>query len=109
MFVSYSHADKHHRRAVEAMLQQHDIAYIVDAKEIDLGEEITDWALEKIQGCSHYLLILSRTSVSAPWCIAEYSMARGARITTLVYMERYSKPHVIEKKKSPRAASNASS
>ena len=26
-----------------------------------------------------------------------------------LYKERYSKPHVIEKKKSPRAASNASS
>ena len=25
------------------------------------------------------------------------------------FLERYSKPHVIEKKKSPRAASNASS
>ena len=26
-----------------------------------------------------------------------------------IYLERYSKPHVIEKKKRPRAASNASS
>jgi hypothetical protein len=86
VFVSYSHADKHHRRAVEAMLQQHDIAYVVDAKDIDLGDEIGDWALEKIWKCSHYLLILSRTSVSAPWCIAEYSFARGAGVTTLVYM-----------------------
>jgi TIR domain len=86
VFVSYSHADQDHRRAVEKMLQRHRIDYVVDAKDIDLGDEISDWALQKIQECSHYLLILSRTSVSAPWCIAEYSMARGARVTTLVYM-----------------------
>ena len=31
-----------------------------------------------------------------------------AELVRLGYKERYSKPHVIEKKKSPRAASNAS-
>jgi hypothetical protein len=86
VFVSYSHADEHHRQAVEAMLQQHDIAYVVDSKDIDLGDEISSWALGEIRGCSHYLLILSRTSVSSRWCLAEYSMARGAGITTLVYV-----------------------
>ena len=86
VFVSYSHADEHHRQAVETMLQQHDIAYVVDAKDIDLGDEISDWAEGEIRGCSHYLLILSRTSVSSRWCFAEYFIARGASAVTLVYM-----------------------
>jgi hypothetical protein len=39
------------------------------------------------------------------------ALQKGKKWRGLVdmYMERYSKPHVIEKKKSPRAASNASS
>jgi hypothetical protein len=39
------------------------------------------------------------------WYSATYEIADIAR----TFIERYSKPHVIEKKKSPRAASNASS
>ena len=45
--------------------------------------------------------------IAAPWAAKIPAMEIPEGIGA--YCERYSKPHVIEKKKSPRAASNASS
>ena len=85
-FVSYSHDDKSHRKAVEAILRSHNIAYTVDAKDIGLGENIADWAFSSIRNCSHYLLILSPRSAVAPWVVAEHSYAKGCDKSTLVYL-----------------------
>jgi hypothetical protein len=50
---------------------------------------------------------MTATALQA-WIGAVAALLAGALGIVKYFSERYSKPHMIEKKKSPRAASNAS-
>jgi hypothetical protein len=86
VFISYSWADEAVARAVTDVLQRRGVRYVQDRKDISWGEGISDWADQEITRCTHYLLILSKTSAASHWCAYEYGVAVGGQKEMLVFV-----------------------
>jgi len=78
VFVSYSHADKSFVRRLTAMFDRRGIRYLIDEKELQWTHHIATEVRNRIEQSTHYLLVLSPTSVKSQWCAFEFGVATQA-------------------------------
>ena len=81
-------------RMTEDFLDQLTVFLSSEPESIAMGNQWFSSVNEAIRNSSIILVLCTPIAIERPW---------------INFEERYSKPHVIEKKKRPRAASNASS
>ena len=87
VFISYSHADEKTARRVTALLDELDMKnYVIDRKELNWGDDIRDFAVQQIDQCTHYLLIVSEASSQSKWCALEFGIAIGANKKILLFL-----------------------
>jgi hypothetical protein len=86
VFLSYSHADRDVARSLKDTLDQSRIHYVVDDKDMEWGDEISERVEELLKGCTHYLLILSENSINSQWCAFEYGFAKGQGNEVLLFL-----------------------
>jgi hypothetical protein len=90
-FISYSWADKNFASKLYDNLQQVGVRCWLDAKEMKIGEQITDQIDRAIQVHDKVLLVLSRASVESAWVQVEIRNAlqlEQARGTTVLFPVR---------------------
>src|SRR5262245_6729851 len=84
VFVSYSHADQAFVERIVNVFDSRHIRYVLDKKDLQVGDEIIEWARDRLKQASHYLLILSSTSVNSEWCRVEFVTAHALEKTLLI-------------------------
>jgi len=86
VFLSYSHADRDVARRLRDILDRSKIHYVVDDKDMEFGDAISERVEELLKGCTHYLLILSENSINSQWCALEYGIAKGQGNEVLLFL-----------------------
>lgn len=71
IFISYSHKDSQFADKLAHQLVQHDVRVWLDKWELHVGDSLISRIQQAITGASALLVILSRSSVSSPWCEKE--------------------------------------
>ena len=71
IFISYSHQDAQFVDKLAHQLVQHDVRVWLDRWELHVGDSLISRIQQAITGASALLVILSKSSVSSPWCEKE--------------------------------------
>jgi hypothetical protein len=71
IFISYSHKDSQFVDKLAHQLVQHDVRVWLDRWELHVGDSLISRIQQAITGASALLVILSKSSVSSPWCEKE--------------------------------------
>ncbi len=71
IFISYSHKDAQFVDKLANQLVQHDVRVWLDRWELHVGDSLISRIQQAITGASALLVILSKSSVSSPWCEKE--------------------------------------
>lgn len=71
IFISYSHKDTPFVDKLAHQLVQLDIRVWLDRWELHVGDSLISRIQQAITGASALLVILSKSSVSSPWCVKE--------------------------------------
>ena len=87
VFNSYSHSDDKVAKEITDLFDRLNLNnYVIDKKELDWGDDIRKFAVDKIEQCTHYLLILSDTSAKSQWCAIEFGIAMGSKKEILFFL-----------------------
>lgn len=86
VFLSYSHADATVADDIGAMLDDLDIQYFRDIKDIDVGDEITGSVTQALECCRALLVIVSPASLASQWVPYEIGNASGRSKKVLPYL-----------------------
>jgi hypothetical protein len=79
VFISYSHADSGLVDSLAAVLEELDVEYFRDVKDIRLGEPITAKVIEALTRCRTLLVVVSPTSLESHWVPYEIGGASALR------------------------------
>jgi hypothetical protein len=71
IFISYSHKDEQFVDRLAQQLVVHNVRVWVDRWELNIGDSLLSNIQHAISGASALLVILSKASVSSPWCEKE--------------------------------------
>ena len=82
VFISYSHTDANVADQIAEILEQLDIAYFRDLKDIEWGDAITSSVKDGLTNASAVVVIISPGSLKSHWVSYEvgFATARGTRL-----------------------------
>ena len=86
IFISYSHDDTEIANTVTSILEDEDILYFRDVKNIRIGERIPEKVSRALADCSALLVIVSSASLESNWCQYEIGQADALRKDVLPYL-----------------------
>jgi hypothetical protein len=80
VFISYSHADHDFVSRLASALTSYGVDVWMDDKDIQVGDSIIAAVEEGLRGADAVCLVLSQTSIEAPWVRREYRTALSLQL-----------------------------
>lgn len=77
VFVSYAHDDQESARFVDTYLRKLGLDTWFDRSEIEPAMPLAEYIPQGIDGCSHFMPLLSRKYTESDWCLRELKLAMG--------------------------------
>jgi TIR domain len=81
VFISHSTKDRWIARQIAKLLEEggsrFGVKAFLDERDIGFGDSISETIRKNIEGCSEFLVLLSKNSINRPWVLIEISAAWG--------------------------------
>ncbi len=81
IFLSHNHADKEFVRKLARDLENHNVKCWLDEAEMKIGDSLIQKIREGIDNVEFFAVILSPSSINAPWVVSELDVAMNFQIS----------------------------
>jgi hypothetical protein len=107
VFISHLYERRDFAAQLQLCLRRYGIESFVAHNDIEPSKAWRDEIKAALASCHAFVALLHDDFHKSQWCDQEvgWALARNIPLFPFAFLEGYSKPHVIEKKNSPRAAS----
>ena len=86
VFISYSAVDKKTATKLARALNEHNIDYYLDRKDMIWGGDVTRQVSAALRRCTHVLVVISPASLKSNWVPYEVGYAQALRKTILPFL-----------------------